>query len=301
MPMGQRHAKVEPLNACGGCSEKESAGWRPLVHAHAGRPWWRSRSARCVSGRGGPRTLAIPVERPPSSASSRAQRRALAARGARRVIYADDWQRRRRVPAHDGRRVAARSPRRRASWGCSARSSVTSPTVACRSWLRRLVGAPGDAAGGLRALPPDGSVPSRVAAVGAGQERATPVRAGAKEGSHLRRAGGDRRAAPSQVESLLGTERTARGLDEPAGWEAEDGATVGELLADPRAEETYERVPQRVLAAQVPALLAQRPRASEPSSAPATASANRSGRCARSPRNWVSAPSGCGRSSRSRW
>ena len=38
----------------------------------------------------------------------------------------------------------------------------------------------------------------------------------------------------SQVESLLGTERTARGLDEPAGAETRDGTTVGELLVDPR-------------------------------------------------------------------
>lgn len=59
----------------------------------------------------------------------------------------------------------------------------------------------------------------------------------------------------SQVESLLGTERTARGLDEPAGSWAGDGATVGELLADPRAHEAYERMPERVLAEQVPALL----------------------------------------------
>ena len=59
----------------------------------------------------------------------------------------------------------------------------------------------------------------------------------------------------SQVEKLLCTERTARGLDEPTGAEAGDGATVGELLADPPAREAYERVPQQVLAAQVPALL----------------------------------------------
>jgi RNA polymerase primary sigma factor len=59
----------------------------------------------------------------------------------------------------------------------------------------------------------------------------------------------------SQVESLLGTERTARGFDEPAGAEGGEGATVGELLADPRAQEAYDGVPQRVLAAQVPALL----------------------------------------------
>jgi RNA polymerase primary sigma factor len=58
-----------------------------------------------------------------------------------------------------------------------------------------------------------------------------------------------------QVENLLVTERSARGLDEPAGAEAGEGATMGELLADPRAQEAYERVPQRLLAAQVPTLL----------------------------------------------
>jgi RNA polymerase primary sigma factor len=59
----------------------------------------------------------------------------------------------------------------------------------------------------------------------------------------------------SQVESLLCTDRTARGLDEPAGTEAIDGTTVSELLADPPAQEAYDRVPQRVLAAQIPGLL----------------------------------------------
>ncbi|HEY2201527.1 MAG TPA: sigma-70 family RNA polymerase sigma factor [Solirubrobacteraceae bacterium] len=59
----------------------------------------------------------------------------------------------------------------------------------------------------------------------------------------------------SQVGKLLCTERTARGLDEPTGAEAGQGTTVGELLADPPAREAYERVPQQVLAAQVPALL----------------------------------------------
>ncbi len=60
----------------------------------------------------------------------------------------------------------------------------------------------------------------------------------------------------SQVESLLRTERAARGLDEPAGVETHDGTTVGELVVDPGAHEPYERVPTQVLAAQVPALLA---------------------------------------------
>jgi RNA polymerase sigma factor (sigma-70 family) len=59
----------------------------------------------------------------------------------------------------------------------------------------------------------------------------------------------------SQVEKLLCTERTARGLDEPMGAKAGEGTTVGELLADPPAREAYERVPQQVLAAQVPRLL----------------------------------------------
>ena len=59
----------------------------------------------------------------------------------------------------------------------------------------------------------------------------------------------------SQVEKLLCTDRTARGLDEPSGADAGDGATVGELLADPPAHEAYERVPQQALASQIPGLL----------------------------------------------
>jgi RNA polymerase sigma factor (sigma-70 family) len=59
----------------------------------------------------------------------------------------------------------------------------------------------------------------------------------------------------ADVESLLRTERTARGLDEPAGSEAVDGTSVGELLADPPAQEAYERVPEQLLAAEVPGLL----------------------------------------------
>ena len=61
----------------------------------------------------------------------------------------------------------------------------------------------------------------------------------------------------SQVEKLLCTDRPARGLDEPTGAEAGDGTTVGEVLADPPAYEAYERVPDQVLASQIPALLYQ--------------------------------------------
>jgi RNA polymerase sigma factor (sigma-70 family) len=59
----------------------------------------------------------------------------------------------------------------------------------------------------------------------------------------------------SHVESLQCTERSARGLDEPLGGEAGDGTTMRELLADPRALEVYERLPERLLAAELPGLL----------------------------------------------
>ena len=59
----------------------------------------------------------------------------------------------------------------------------------------------------------------------------------------------------SQVDSLLCTERTARGLDDPLGGEPGDGTTMRELLADPRGGEAYERVPERLLAAELPGLL----------------------------------------------
>jgi RNA polymerase sigma factor (sigma-70 family) len=59
----------------------------------------------------------------------------------------------------------------------------------------------------------------------------------------------------SHVESLLCTERRARGLDEPLGGEPGDGTTMRELLADPQAWEAYERVPDRLLAAELAGLL----------------------------------------------
>jgi RNA polymerase sigma factor (sigma-70 family) len=59
----------------------------------------------------------------------------------------------------------------------------------------------------------------------------------------------------SQVESLLRTERAARGLDEPTSAEAGDGATVGELVVDPPAQEAYDRTCERVMAAELPRLL----------------------------------------------
>lgn len=59
----------------------------------------------------------------------------------------------------------------------------------------------------------------------------------------------------AHVESLLASERRPRGLDEPAAGQAGDGATVGELLADPGAEEPYESATDRVLVAELPRLL----------------------------------------------
>ena len=50
-----------------------------------------------------------------------------------------------------------------------------------------------------------------------------------------------------QVEKLLAAERMPRPLDEPVGGE-EGGSTFGELLADPRADDAYERVPGRLAA-----------------------------------------------------
>jgi RNA polymerase sigma factor (sigma-70 family) len=59
----------------------------------------------------------------------------------------------------------------------------------------------------------------------------------------------------AQVESLLNTERAARGIDEPAGPEGSDRPAVGDQLADPSAHEAYEHVNEQLLADQVPALL----------------------------------------------
>ena len=58
------------------------------------------------------------------------------------------------------------------------------------------------------------------------------------------------------VDRLLAIDRSARGLDEPARGQGFEGASVGELLADPSAEEPYERAADRVLVGELPRLLA---------------------------------------------
>ena len=60
-----------------------------------------------------------------------------------------------------------------------------------------------------------------------------------------------------QVESLICTDHAPRGLDEPAGGETGDRTTPAEMLADPPAEDAYQGVERRLLAAQLPCLLAQ--------------------------------------------
>jgi RNA polymerase sigma factor (sigma-70 family) len=60
-----------------------------------------------------------------------------------------------------------------------------------------------------------------------------------------------------QVEALVLTDRTPRGLDEPAGGETGDGVTAGEQLSDPPAEDAYERVVQRLVTSELPRLLAR--------------------------------------------
>jgi RNA polymerase sigma factor (sigma-70 family) len=58
-----------------------------------------------------------------------------------------------------------------------------------------------------------------------------------------------------QVARLISAERRPRPLDEPAKEGSSDAMTVGELVADPPAEDAYERVPHRVFADQIPRLL----------------------------------------------
>jgi RNA polymerase sigma factor (sigma-70 family) len=49
-----------------------------------------------------------------------------------------------------------------------------------------------------------------------------------------------------QVENLLAAERCPRALEEPIARDQDAIGTFGELLADPRAEDAFERVPSRL-------------------------------------------------------
>jgi RNA polymerase primary sigma factor len=59
----------------------------------------------------------------------------------------------------------------------------------------------------------------------------------------------------AHVESLLAADGRARALEERIG-DGDDGLCFGDLLADPRAEDEFERIPTRTAAEGVPALLA---------------------------------------------
>jgi RNA polymerase primary sigma factor len=61
--------------------------------------------------------------------------------------------------------------------------------------------------------------------------------------------------ALEQVQRLIAIDRTPRGLEEPLGSAAEDGAgTIGDTVADPTGEDDYERVIGRVSSQQVKSL-----------------------------------------------
>jgi RNA polymerase primary sigma factor len=59
----------------------------------------------------------------------------------------------------------------------------------------------------------------------------------------------------SQVEDLIVAERSPRALDEPLRGDEGVGATLGDLLADPHAEDAYDRVPQRLAMEALPRLM----------------------------------------------
>lgn len=58
-----------------------------------------------------------------------------------------------------------------------------------------------------------------------------------------------------QVESLMCTDRPPRGLDDPVRGDTDEHMTAGELLADPPAEDAYERVERGLLVGELPNLL----------------------------------------------
>jgi RNA polymerase sigma factor (sigma-70 family) len=59
------------------------------------------------------------------------------------------------------------------------------------------------------------------------------------------------------VECLASAARRPRALEEPVGGEGEDGAALGERLADPRAQDAYDIVPLRIACEDLPSLLGE--------------------------------------------
>jgi DNA-directed RNA polymerase sigma subunit (sigma70/sigma32) len=60
-----------------------------------------------------------------------------------------------------------------------------------------------------------------------------------------------------QLSRLLVAERHARGLQEPVDATSSGGATLGDQITDPRAEEAYEELAVRLAATEVPRLIAR--------------------------------------------
>jgi RNA polymerase primary sigma factor len=60
-----------------------------------------------------------------------------------------------------------------------------------------------------------------------------------------------------QLQRLTVADRQSRGLDEPLQTTAEEGATFGDMVRDPRAEEAYEQVASRRDISVLPRLLEQ--------------------------------------------
>jgi RNA polymerase sigma factor (sigma-70 family) len=58
-----------------------------------------------------------------------------------------------------------------------------------------------------------------------------------------------------QVAQLMAAERAPRALEEPVSGDRDGSSVFGDLLADPAAQDPYDRVPRRHAAAQVPELL----------------------------------------------
>jgi RNA polymerase sigma factor (sigma-70 family) len=85
--------------------------------------------------------------------------------------------------------------------------------------------------------------------------RRTFVRVNSRE-PNLRELALDSELTMIQLQRLIVAERQPRGLEEPVDDSTRSGATFGDLLCDPLAEEAYEELAMRLGAAEVPQLLA---------------------------------------------
>ncbi len=87
------------------------------------------------------------------------------------------------------------------------------------------------------------------------QARSDHVQAHRREPTSAQLAAGSGLGA-AQVQSLLAASMRPHGLDEPTAGEADGGSSPGDLLADPRAEDAFDRVSTRVAAGQLTRMMA---------------------------------------------